>query len=141
MTMKTGRLFLGLVPLLTVGVLRADNAEDRNKVEDKRVEILAQERAVRAVERLEGYVVRDEKAPGKPVVTVCLSGALLTDMDLKDLASLEKLQALGLYGTSGTDAGLKELPALKQLQVLDLEETQVTDTGLKVLFALERLHI
>src|ERR1700693_823732 len=103
---KTQWLALGLgVLLVTSGVLRADNAEDRNKVEDRRVEVppaLAEERALLAVEKLGGKVSkvsRDEVTPGKPVVRVCLSGAHLTDTDLKKLAALEKLQALGLYGT------------------------------------------
>jgi hypothetical protein len=55
--MTTLRPFFGLVLLLVAGVLRADDAGDRNKVENRRVEIPAEEQAVRIIAKLGGKVV------------------------------------------------------------------------------------
>lgn len=49
---------------------RADDAEDK---------------AVALVEKLGGTVSRDQKAPGKPVVAVDLSGRKVTDAGVKEL--------------------------------------------------------
>jgi len=114
---------LGLVLLLVPGVLRADDAEDR---------------AVRAVEKLGGSVFRDDKAPGKPVVAVSLmhmrgEPKMAGDADLKDLAALTHLKKLILWGTDVTDAGLKHLVSFQQLQMLSLRGTNITDAGVKQL--------
>jgi hypothetical protein len=98
------------------------------------------ERAVQAVERLGGKVVRDETAPGKPVTEVDLSGTAITDTELKELAALNRLQLLDLHNTGVTDLGLKELTELEQLQVLNLRGTRVTDVGLKELLKLKQLQ-
>src|SRR5262249_26073417 len=44
----------------------------------------------------------------------------VTDVDLKELARLEHLQALSLNGTQVTGAGLRHLAGLEQLRWLDL---------------------
>jgi len=70
--------------------------------------------------------------PAKPedVTGLNLSNTpLVTDMGLKELATLKSLTYLGLYGTSVTDAGLKELTPLKTLTTLDLGYTKVTNAG------------
>ena len=103
---------------------RADDAEDK---------------AVAFVEKLGGYVVRDEKVPGKPVVVVNMARARMTDAALKELASLKNLTTLYLHGTKVTDAGLKELVPLKNLTALYLDDTKVTDKGLKELMPLKNL--
>ena len=103
---------------------RADDAEDK---------------AVAFVEKLNGSLSRDEKAPGKPVVEVRLSGTKVTDAGLKELAALTKLTRLFLFKTPVTDAGLKELAPLKALTKLDLDDTKVTDAGLKELATLTNL--
>ena len=83
---------------------RADDAEDK---------------AVAFVEKLGGTVVRDEKAPGKPVVTVNLGGKRVTDTGLKELAALKALTTVNLIGTKVTDAGVKELQkALPKCQIM-----------------------
>ena len=73
---------------------RADDAEDK---------------AVAFVEKLGGKVTRDEKAPGKPVITVSLNDTKVTDAGLKELATLKNLTTLDLGFTKVTDAGVKEL--------------------------------
>ena len=111
-------LMAGVI-LCSSAPVRADDAEDK---------------AVAFVEKLGGKVTRDEKAPGKPVVTVFLSGSKkVTDADLKELAALKNLTTLDLIGTEVTDAGLKELATLKNLTTLNLGFTKVTDAGLKEL--------
>jgi hypothetical protein len=107
-----------------------------------------------------GTVVRDEKAPGRPITNVILVGAKLKDADLAPLAGIATLEAvslgynpdltdaglkvllkspglkyLTLVGTGLTDAGLKELTALKGVEKILLENTKVTDAGLAHLAA------
>jgi hypothetical protein len=87
--MTTRRLLFCLALLLTPAALPADEAKGA---------------AERAVERLKGRIVRDDKAPGKPVVAVDLSFRAVTDADLKHLAGLKDLRELDLDG-QGQDTG------------------------------------
>src|SRR5262249_27129886 len=96
--------------------------------------------AGKAVEKLGGKVTLDNKDPAKPIVGVDLSFTDVMDKGLKDLAPLQRLQALNLGGTKITEVGLKELAPLKMLQRLHLDGTQVTDQGLKELAALKGLR-
>jgi hypothetical protein len=96
--------------------------------------------ALKAIERLEGKVTRDDDAPGKPVTGVELSGPQVTDASLKVLKDIKELQFLGLGGTSVTDKGLKELKDLKKLQTLLLLGTDFTDEGLKELKEFKQLR-
>jgi hypothetical protein len=116
------RMVIPLMILATATGLRADEAS-----------------AVKAVEMLDGKLTRDDDAPGKPVVTVELTGSKVTDDVLKELKDLKQLQTLGLGATGVTDAGLKELKSLKQLHTLILLGTDVTDAGLKELKDLKQL--
>ena len=100
----------------------------------------AEAKAVAAVERLGGTVTRDEERPGKPVVEVHLGFSKATDADLKELATLKRLQVLALSYTAVTDAGLKELAALPSLRKLYLNDTGVTDVGMKELIRLRSLQ-
>lgn len=120
------RIWAGAVVLLAVScVARADDAEDK---------------AVKFVEKLGGLVKRDEKLSGKPVVTVSLNSAKLTDADLKELAAFKSLKTLRLVNVEKlTDVGLKELAALTTITELDLTRTKVTDAGLKELAPLKNL--
>jgi internalin A len=99
-----------------------------------------EEAAVNAILKLGGEVTKDEKLPGRPVVHVQLSGAGVTDSDLKNLKELKDLWWLRLGSTQITDAGLKELKEFKGLQYLDLFCTQITDVGLKDLKELKGLQ-
>jgi Leucine-rich repeat (LRR) protein len=99
----------------------------------------SEDRAVEAVTKLGGEIIRNDKDPDRPVVKVYLSDTQVTDAELKVLSALKKLQTLDLGGTKVTDAGCKELTALKSLRDLALDGTQVTDVGLKELTALKGL--
>ena len=90
-TMRTRQALrgVGLALLLVPAVLRGDEAEDR---------------AVRTVEDLGGGVKRDEKAPGKPVVSVNLFMKKVTEAALKELAGLKQLRRLNLNGTDSVSA-------------------------------------
>jgi internalin A len=122
--MTGAALVLALVQLTTVSV-RADEAEDK---------------AVKAIQKLGGKIGRDDKAKNKPIVGVVLFNAQVTDAALKELAGLKQLQMLHLSDTKVTDAGLKYLAGLKQLAELDLSGTKVTDAGLKYLTGLKQLQ-
>jgi internalin A len=113
--------------LLAAASLRADDAEDQ---------------AERAIEKLGGKVVRDDKDPAKPVIQLDLANSKLTDEDLNQLAGLKRLQTLNLLNAvQVTEAGLKELAALKELQTLHLWDCGgATDEGLKELAALKSLR-
>ena len=80
--------------LLAAVPLYADDAEDQ---------------AVKAVEKLGGKVVRDDKDPARPVVEVDLEQSWrVTDADLKELAVLKDLRKLVLFSCEGvTDASLE----------------------------------
>ena len=103
---------------LYMGSARADDAEDK---------------AVAFVEKLGGKVTRDEKVPGKPVVTVSLHRSEVTDAGLKELAPLKNLTELSLIGADITDAGLKTLAGFKQLTKVYLSSPKVTKEAVKEL--------
>ena len=90
---------------------------------------------VRFVEQIRGTVKRDDKQPGKPVVTVSLARTDVTDTELKALLKeLKQLTTLNLEHCGAvTDASVKELKELKQLTTLNLRSAKVTDAGVKEL--------
>ena len=63
----------------------------------------------------------------------------ITDAGLKEVAKLQDLEWLSLYGTQTTDEGLKEVAKLQKLEWLRLDETKITDVGLKELAKLQKL--
>ena len=105
-------------------LVRADDTEDR---------------AVEFVEKLGGRVIRNEKAPGKPVISLDLYNTQVTDAGLKELAGLKNLTDLVLVCKQETDAGLKELAGLQNLTYLELYSESVMDAGLKEFAALKNL--
>ena len=123
------RLMLcGIVSWLVLASPRSGRADD------------AEDKAVAFVEKLGGWITRDQKLPDKPVTEVDLQFTKVTDVGLKVLTPLKNLSTLYLYGTQVTDAGLKELAPLKKLTTLDLAEARkVTDAGLKKLAPLKNL--
>jgi Leucine-rich repeat (LRR) protein len=100
--------------------------------------------AVAAIEKLGGFVRRDEQQSDKPVTLVSIRETTLTDAGLKelvrDLQHLQQLQALDFGYTKVTDVGLKELNGFKQLKRLELTHTNVTDAGQKELKELKQLQ-
>jgi internalin A len=69
-----------------------------------------------------------------------LSHTPVTDADLKELARLEHLHALSLFGTQVTGAGIRHLAGLRQLRWLNLGNTAVTDATVKELAGLKGLE-
>jgi hypothetical protein len=88
-SMTGAALLLALVAWPAV-CIRADEAEDK---------------AVKAIEKLGGRIYRDMKAKDKPIFSVTLNGPNVTDAGLKHLAGLKQLQNLDLRFTQLTDAG------------------------------------
>jgi tRNA A-37 threonylcarbamoyl transferase component Bud32 len=101
----------------------------------------SEEQAVRAVQQLGGKISRDDKLPGKPVVSVSLAHTKAADADLRALAAFPQLRTLELQGTKVTDAGMKYVGELKDLQSLDLLFAPVGDAGIKRLAGLTRLQM
>src|SRR5579872_2924211 len=100
----------------------------------------AEDRAVAAVKKLGGTVIRDDKAPGRPVIGINLAFTKAKDADLKIIPPIMGLRWLNLNGTKVTGAGLKELTPLKSLQEMQLASTRLTDADLKVLTSLNQLQ-
>ncbi len=65
-----------------------------------------QAKAIAEIEKLGGKVTVDEKSPGKPAISVDLTGPQVTDTALIHLKGLTNLQSLELWHTKVTDAGL-----------------------------------
>ena len=99
----------------------------------------AEKKALAAVERLGGQILRNETKPGKPVYQVTLSGKGVMDADLEDLVGFKELGWLTLNDTQVTDAGLKGVVRFEHLYALSLSGTAVTDAGLKELARLKGL--
>jgi hypothetical protein len=74
----------------------------------------------------------------EPGFGVSLQQTKTTNSDLKELAGLQQLQALNLFGTEVTD--LKELSGLKSLKWLTVAHTKLTDDGLKGLADIKTLE-
>lgn len=113
-----------------------------------------QEQALAALRSFSGNYEVDEKAPGKPVVSVKVAyevddedlanlaahltafphrfkSARLSDAGLAQLKRLSQLQRLSLESAPITDAGLAELKDLTYLEELNLKGTKVTDAGVQ----------
>src|SRR5262245_61561848 len=91
----------------------------------------AEEKAVQAIKKLGGTVVRDDSVAGKPVVEVDLCLRSVSDANLSVLKPLKHLRRLDLNFSQVTDEGLKALKDFQSLQRLGLLSTAVTDEGLK----------
>lgn len=103
-----------------------------------------QREAVKAIERLGGYVEFDldldtpywllrllgQESVSKPVV-VSFKGTLVGDPELAHLEALTDVDLLFLDGTHITDEDLERLPQLPELYGLHLADTRVTDAGLR----------
>ena len=102
-SLTAAALLLALSPWTTVSI-RADEAE---------------EKAVKAIQKLGGSIYRDMKAKDKPIVAVVMRGPKVTDAGLKHLAGLKQLRKLDLTGTKVTDKGKADLKkALPNLKIM-----------------------
>ena len=94
--------------------------------------------AIREIERIAGKVLRDEKMPGRPVVSVDLTGRRLRHV-LPAISCLRSLRVLNLAATDITEADLAELRGLDNLEQLDLAGLQITDAGISEIIRHRRL--
>jgi Leucine-rich repeat (LRR) protein len=100
-----------------------------------------QEKAVAAINRLGGSVMRAGNQANGPVMLVDLRGKNLTNADLAVLELLPQLQQLYLASTGITDAGLAHVKGLADLVLLDVSaNTGVTDAGLENVVGLVKLQ-
>ena len=67
-------------------------------------------------------------------------GTRVTDVGLRHLEGLSRLETLSLARTQVSDMGLRHLEGLSRLRCLDLEGTQASDTGLVRLYGLGELQ-
>jgi hypothetical protein len=102
-----------------------------------------QQQAVKAIERMRGFAVRDSKTPGQPVVDVSFYSSV-SDADLDVLDRFPELKVLWIRGGGLTDTGLARLAVHRHLSHLELDYCDVSDAGLAVLAdfpKLERLGV
>ncbi|MGA2258560.1 MAG: carboxypeptidase regulatory-like domain-containing protein, partial [Thermoguttaceae bacterium] len=69
-----------------------------------------QGRTIAEIEKLGGKLWAYEESPGKPVTSVDLESAKVTDAGLESLKSLPHVRSLNLWETKVTDAGLAHVP-------------------------------
>jgi Leucine-rich repeat (LRR) protein len=121
-----------------------ENPEPPARDRERRA-IVSEDEAVAALEKLGGKIVRDDRADGKPVISVKLDGSRAGDADLRNVAVLKQLRSLDLAGTGPTrmrisDQGLKELAGLERLTWLRIGGPKITDAGLAALARLRELE-
>jgi hypothetical protein len=75
-------------------------------------------------------IVRDQRAPGEPIIALELRSYQMTNAEMKHVAKRKSLQSLSLYTTAVTAPGLRELRGLKKLTTLDLRGTHAFDAEL-----------
>jgi hypothetical protein len=66
------------------------------------------EEAIAEIQNMGGTFTRDDNSPSKPVVSVLLLGAQVTDARLEHLKGLAHLRRLYLSATKVTDSGLEQ---------------------------------
>jgi hypothetical protein len=89
-------------------------------------------KAIKAIEKKDGIISYDEKAPAKPVIEVLFHFTPgLKDEDLVHLKPLRSLWNLFLEGTPITSKGLLQLDAFDHLERLNLIKTKIDDDALK----------
>ncbi|QVL31325.1 hypothetical protein KIH39_21130 [Telmatocola sphagniphila] len=87
-----------------------------------------------------GQIKINEEAEGKPIVAVVLKNSQVSNLDLAELRSLNKLERLDLTNCPGVfDQGLAYIGELKNLQVLKLNGTSITGDGFGFLKDLKNL--
>jgi len=125
--------FMVLALLLGIGVAHSRAwSQEGNADADK---------AIAEIQKLGGKVDRDEKAEGKPVITVNFGTTSVDDSALVHVEGLKSLKKLTLNGTKVTDAGLEHLKGLMSLEKLYLVDTKISDAGLEQLKDLANLKV
>jgi hypothetical protein len=89
-----------------------------------------QAKAVAALRELGATVQTDDKAPGKPVVRVAMSGDKATNEAMEQVKLLTDLRTLEVIDGLVNDNGLAELKGLTKLRTLVIRDSLVTAEGL-----------
>jgi hypothetical protein len=90
-----------------------------------------QAKAVAALRGLGAIVQTDDKAAGKPVVRVVLSGEKATNDAMEHVKAFADLRALEIHDGLVNDNGLAELKGLTKLHTLVIRDGLVTAEGLE----------
>lgn len=94
---------------------------------------------VARLRKLGAKVGIDENRPGRPVVSLDLNSAAISDSDMEEIGKFALLRELHLDGCSRiTDTGIRHLRDLKYLDNLGMYDTAITDAGLKELKGLSQ---
>lgn len=99
-----------------------------------------EDQAIKAIERLGGHVLTDEKAPDRPVISVDFSDTKVTEEDLKKLIIFPELCCVCLDGNRVTAGMLKALSPLKHLRSLSLSRTTLTKDEVRQLAELVQIQ-
>src|SRR5262245_32266559 len=103
-----------------------------------------EQQAVAEIEKMGGFVHRDEKSPGKPVESISFwkpeRNYKVTDEGLVQLKHFPGLRLLDLADTRVTDLGLAHLGGLSELRWLVIRSTKVSGKGLAHLKGLTKLE-
>ncbi len=145
-----GLTFIGLLTFALVSRFNTDHGGDMTRTGDTNPDSapdpiavatpeITEEAAVQAVEKLGGKIARNDRLPNKPVTSINLADAGLTDADLRAVAACKQLRTLHLERTPITDAGLKQLRGLTQLMTLVIPRTGVSDAGMEYVGELKQL--
>lgn len=86
------------------------------------------------------YIIRNEQAPGKPMVGMRLSFGMVQDWVVQQLAELTELHFLSFFYTRLTGQEAKFLKKLNGLKELEYVDSDVNDSGLKVIAQLDQLE-
>lgn len=120
----------------------AQNSDDDNAAAKQRMDTAAHEWAQKKLKASRASFPptwRGNAFLTRPVVSLTLYNASVSDDELKHLAAFTELKSLALNGRGITDSGLKNLITLKKLEALYLRGTRITDGGMKQLAKLRNL--
>ena len=94
----------------------------------------AQRKAVKAVTKVGGVIIRDQATRSRPVVAVTFVIPRLDGTaNLKELVAFEELRTVSIVGTKITVAGMMQLARLKAVRTLHLHDTKLENGCLKEL--------
>jgi hypothetical protein len=124
------RLTFSTAALLLLVVSICPAQEDIERPESERL-------AIRAIEKVRGWVNYDYDRPGRPVKSANLYEP--TDDHLELLTPFPQLQGLTIKGGSVSDVGLARVARFAQLEHLHIERLTITEAGLVHISSLSKL--
>jgi hypothetical protein len=98
----------------------------------------AERKAIAAIEKARGSVLRDEKRPGSPVTDI--SFFAITDADLETVFAFAELERLSVQSDRITDAGVARIGMIRTLKSLGIGGSAITDDAWVHLAGLTQLE-